>query len=193
MKFALLLIGLMLLKGIELHRHKHCQESDTGQDERIIPKPGTFKNKLVAKYGTNFRYLGKVKNGLDRVTVVTSIPIPRFEKIPVQSINFAKCAKIMQKFDKDGKYLMTMDTQALKAAKEWCARATPYIEYLQQQEKYYIEKVHDLLCKDLYSALPELKPTLAPSKLDRSRRGVGPLILSAIPGLITMAVESVSS
>ena len=112
------------MKGIELHRHKHGHESDTRQDEMRMPKPGTFKNKLVAKYGTNFRYLGKVKNGLDRVTVVTSIPIPRFEKIQVQSINFAKCAKIMEMFDKDGKHLMTMDTQAIKAAKEWCARAT---------------------------------------------------------------------
>ena len=57
-----------------------------------------------------------------------------------------------------------MDTQAIKAAKEWCARATPYIEYLQQQEKYYIERVHDLLCEDLYSALPELKPVWPPLK-----------------------------
>ena len=29
----------------------------------------------------------------------------------------------------------TADTQASKAAKEWCAQAIPYIEYLQQQEK----------------------------------------------------------
>ena len=57
MKFALLLIGLMLLKGIELHRHKHGHKSDTRQDERIMPKLGTFKNKLVAKYGTTLRYL----------------------------------------------------------------------------------------------------------------------------------------
>ena len=33
----------------------------------------------------------------------------------------------------------------------------------------------------------------APSKVDRSRRGLGSLILTAIPGLITLAVESVSS
>ena len=85
-----------------------------------------------------------MKNGLDRVTVVISIAIPRFTKIQVQLINFSKCAKIMEKFDKDGKHLMAMDTQAIKAAKEWCARAIPYIEYLQQQEKYYIERVHDL-------------------------------------------------
>ena len=46
-------------------------------DGNIMPKPGLRKNKLVAKYGTNFRYLGIVKNGLDTVMVVTSIPISR--------------------------------------------------------------------------------------------------------------------
>ena len=95
--------------------------------------------------------------------------------------------------DKDNKYLITADTQTSKAAKEWCGRATPYIEYLQEQEKYYIEKVHDLLCEDLYSALPELKLTSAPLRKYRHRRGIGILILTAIPGLITLAVESVSS
>ena len=143
--------------------------------------------------GSNFRYLGKVKNGLDRVTVVTSIPIPRFGNIKVQPINFAKCAEAMENDNKDGKHLITADTQASKAAKEWCARATPYIEYLQQQEKYYVDRVHDLLCDDLYSALPEVKLMSAPSKVDRSSRGLGSLILTAIPGLITLAVESVSS
>ena len=61
------------------------------------------------------------------------------------------------------------------------------------KKKYYIEKVHELLCDDLYSALPELKPMLAPLRKDRYRRGIGTLILTAIPGLITLAVESVSS
>ena len=55
------------------------------------------------------------------------------------------------------------DTQASKAVKEWCERAIPYIEYLQQQEKYYIQRVHELLCDDLYSALPELKQHVGPS------------------------------
>ena len=140
MKFTLLFIGLMLLKGIELHRHKHGHRHEPIQDDRIKPKPGTYENKLVAKYGTNFRYLGKVKNGLGRVTVVTSIPIPRFDHIKVQPINFAKCAEAMENDNKDGKHLITADTQASKAAKEWCARATPYIEYLQQQEKYYVDR-----------------------------------------------------
>ena len=39
---------------------------------------GSDKNRLHAEYDTNFRFTGEVKNNLDRVTVVTSIPIPRF-------------------------------------------------------------------------------------------------------------------
>ena len=88
--------------------------------------------------------------------------------------------------DKDDRYLIMADTQASKAAREWCAQAIPYIEYLQQQEKYYIDKVHECMCEDLYSALPELKLTSGPL---RKRRAIGNLILSAIPGLITLAVE----
>ena len=253
MKFIVQFMGVMLLKGMELHRHinRHGHkrqmtdppqretnklgEIDKGVDkqkpvevtvvqkefnedrlrsnlgnadesavkehgtnvvqnkicdENVMPKPGIRKNKLVAKYGTNFRYMGIVKNGLDRVMVITSIPIPRFENIEVKPINFARCAKTLDNDDKNERYLITADTQASKAAKEWCAWAIPYIEYLQQQEKYYIDKVHERLCEDLYSALPELKLMLGPL---RKRRGIGNLILSAIPGLITLAVESVSS
>ena len=163
---------------------------DKPQDGKITPKPGLRKNKLVAKYGTNFRYLGMVKNGIDRVTVVTSIPIPRFEDVKVKPINFAKCAIALDKDEKNKRYIVTADAQASKAVKEWCARAIPYIEYLKEQENYYIEKVHELLCDDLYAALPELKLMSGPP---RTRRGIGALILSAIPGLITLAVESVSS
>ena len=154
-----------------------------------MPKPCLRKNKLVAKYRTNFSYLGIVKNGIDRVTVVTLIPIPRFQNVKIKPKNFAKCAQSLDNVDVKGHGKMA-DTQASIAAKEWCAQAIPYMEYLQQQEKYYIEKVHELLCDDLYSALPELKLTLGPL---RKRRGIGALILSAIPGLITLAVESVSS
>ena len=108
-------------------------------DEKVMPKPGIKKNKFVAKYGTYFRYMGIVKNGLDRVMVMMSIPIPKFENIKVKPINFARCAKTLDNNDKEERYLIMADTQASKAAKEWCAWAIPYIEYLQQQEKYYID------------------------------------------------------
>ena len=136
---------------------------DKVYDDKVTPKPGIRKNKLVGKYGTNFRYMGIVKNGLDRVMVVVSIPIPRFENIKVKPINFARCAKTLDGNDKDDRYLIMADTQASKAAKEWCARTIPYIECLQQQEKYYIEKVHELLCDDLYSAFARIKTNVGPS------------------------------
>ena len=47
--------------------------------------------------------------------------------------------------------LSLADTQASKAVKEWCAWAIPYIEYLQQQEKYYIDKVHERICVRIYT------------------------------------------
>ena len=108
---------------------------DKPQDGKITAKPGLRKNQLVAKYGTNFRYLGIVKNGINRVTVVTLIPIPRFENVKIEPINFAKCAQSLDNVDVKRHDKMA-DTQASIAAKEWCAQAIPYMEYLQQQEKY---------------------------------------------------------
>ena len=61
-------------------------------------KPGTAKNKLFSGYGTNFRYIGEVKNGLDRVTVVTSIPIPKYSDIEKRPIRFNNCTKDLQKY-----------------------------------------------------------------------------------------------
>ena len=174
----------------EIENELKTDGTELAQDSKITPKPGHKKNKLVAKYRTNFRYMGIVKNGIDRVTVVTSIPIPRYENVKVKPIDFAKCAIALGEDDKNKRYIVTADTQASKAAKEWCARAIPYIEYLKEQEKYYIDKVHELLCDDLYAALPELKPMSGPL---RARRCLGALFLSAIPGLITLAVESIGS
>ena len=75
-------------QGVHKHRHGktgHKPERDTGS---ITLKPGTTKNKLFPGYGTNFRYIGEVKNGLDRVTVVTSIPIPKYSDIELRPIVF---------------------------------------------------------------------------------------------------------
>ena len=83
-----------------VHRHKdaktgHKPERDTGS---IILKPGTAKNKLISGYGTNFRYIGEVKNGLDRVTVVTSIPIPKYSDTDKRPIRFTNCTEDLQKY-----------------------------------------------------------------------------------------------
>ena len=53
--------------------------------------PGSDKNRLCAEYGTNFWFLGEVKNNLDRVTVITSIPIPRFRDVKRTRLKFLNC------------------------------------------------------------------------------------------------------
>ena len=83
-------------RGLHRHRHAHTgqkPERDTGS---IILKPGTAKKKLFPGYGTNFRYIGEVKNGLDRVTVVTSIPIPKYNDIQKRPIIFNNCTEDLQ-------------------------------------------------------------------------------------------------
>ena len=88
----------------------------------------------------------------------------------------------------------------------------PFIQLMKAQEKDLVGSLRTLLVDDLYAALPELKPSDKFSKAKRStkkthrskrkklakvtekvRRGLGAVILSAIPGLITLAVESLNS
>ena len=88
----------------------------------------------------------------------------------------------------------------------------PFIQLMKAQEKDLVGSLRTLLVGDLYAALPELKPSDKFSKAKRLtkkshrskrkksakvtekvRQGLGAVILSAIPGLITLAVESLNS
>ena len=84
-----------------------------------------------------------------------------------------------------------------------------YIEYMQNQEKSLVQSLRQLLIHDLYSALPELDPeyviqndkpgkplSLSPEdkkELNWEKRGIGAIFSSVLPGLITLAVESLTS
>ena len=56
-----------------------------------------------------------------------------------------------------------------------------------------MEMLYDLLQEYFYTALPKLKPHEGTKVRHRSRRGLGAILLSAMPELITLAVESISS
>ena len=53
------------------------------------------RNKLFPEYGINFRYIGEIKNGLDRVLVVTSVPLPHFKDIHISPLKFHNCSMDM--------------------------------------------------------------------------------------------------
>ena len=56
-----------------------------------------------------------------------------------------------------------------------------------------MERLHDLLEEDLYAVLPELKLHVGTRVRHGSRHGHSAILLSAMPDLITLAVESISS
>ena len=171
-----ILLALLVATAANIQRHKH------GGTCSLHTKPGTEKNKLFAEYFTNFRYVGEVKNGLDRVTVVTSIPIPKYVDIDRKPMEFKNCSVENQS-----------SNSVTTEMNEWCAKVVPFVEHLQKKKKHFIERLHDFLCEDLYAALPELKPHVVTKSGQRSHRGLGAILLSAVPGLITLAVESLSS
>ena len=203
-------------QGVHKHRHGktgHKPERDTGS---ITLKPGTAKNKLFPGYGTNFRYIGEVKNELDRVTVVTSIPIPKYSDIEIRPIVFNNCTEDLWRHG--------TRTRGYPQHKTYIKynRVLAQAKFYQSQQEELQFLLRQLLTHDLYSVFPELNQTpsmynyeprynIRPANLPnphktkltakfvndtaqvRERRGFGSILAKAIPGLITLAIESVSS
>ena len=85
----------------------------------------------------------------------------------------------------------------------------PYIADMQNQEKSLVHSLRQLLIHDLYSALSELNPdskiqsdepadsqplsSKDKKEVKREKRGIGAIFSSVLPGLITLAVESLNS
>ena len=143
-------------------------------------------SKLFAPYGTNFRYVGEIKNSLDRVSVVTSIPIPRFRDIQTNPTHVRNCALDFC----SNSELFSNDFS--KIVNDWSVKVIPYIEHLKKKEKYYMERLDDVLEEHLYAALPKLKLHASTKVRHRFRWCLGATLLSAMLDLITLTVESIS-
>ena len=85
------------------------------------------------------------------VTVVTSIPIPRYGDIKKKPLEFNCTIDLSRKEAKTyGSYQYRVH--------EYCAKIKPYIKYMQSQQKALVHGLRQLLIHDLYAALPELHP-----------------------------------
>ena len=152
-------------------------------DPTVCTKPN--QNKLFPEYGIHFRYIGEIKNGLDRVLVVTSVPLPHFRDIQISPLKFHNCSMDLDLFT------ISKEHRCLQiVVSEWCTKATPYMQHLWKKEKYFIDRLYGLLENDLYSMLPQLR---CGSCAVHPYRGLGTLLVSAATGLITLAVESLGS
>ena len=157
-----------------VHRHRqaktgHKPERDTGS---IILKPGTAKNKLFPGCGTNFRYIGEVKNGLDRVTVVTSIPIPKYSDIQISPIIFNNCTEDLWRHGARTRGYRQHETY------KKCQGPTDRTKPNDKSDPYETE-----FTAKAWNDTAQI----------RGRRGFGSILAKAILGLITQAIESVSS
>ena len=94
--FILYVTAIVMCVGNRTQRVHARTGLKSERDTSIKLKPDTAKNKLFPGYGTNFRYIGEVRNGLDRVTVVTSIPIHKYSDIQKRPIIFNNCTEDLQ-------------------------------------------------------------------------------------------------
>ena len=155
-EFLILLVTAIVVcvgnRTQEVHKHRHGRtghkpERDTGS---ITLKPGTAKNKLFPGYGTNLRYIGEVKNGLDRVTVITSIPIPKYSDIEIRPIVFNDCSEDLWRHGARTRGYPQYETY------DKCNRVLAQARFYQSQQEELQFLLRQLLTHDLYSVLPEL-------------------------------------
>ena len=119
--------------------------------------PAMHRNLLRAEYGVNFRYIGNVRYNLDRVQIVTTIPIPKFSDIKIEPLDYGTCDEEWVRGENFTRLTENQKHLVYKAV-DWCTKAIPYMEYLQDKEKSIVDRLKNLLVNDLYAALPELKP-----------------------------------
>ena len=148
--------------------------------------------------------------------MVTSIPIPKYSDIEKRPINFNNCTKDLWR-----QGAITQGQPQYETCTK-CNRVLAQTKFYQSQQEELQFSLRQLLTHDFYSVLPELNQTPSmynhgpsydtrtPTLSDpyetkftaktvndtaqiRSRRGFGSISAKAIPGLITLAIESVSS
>ena len=75
---------------------------------------------------------------------------------------------------------------------EWCAKVVPFVEY-PRKRKSIIWKDCTIFYVKTYATLPELKPHVVTREEKGPTEALVQILLSVVPGLITLVVESLSS
>ena len=148
--------------------------------------------------------------------MVTSIPIPKYSDIEIKPIVFNNCTEDLWRHGARTRGYPQYETY------DKCNRVLAQARFYQSQQEELQFLLRQLLTHNLYSVLPELNQTPSmynyesrkdnrltdlpnPHKVKvtdetvnntaqtRGRRGFGSILAKAIPGLITLAIESVSS
>ncbi len=143
------------------------------------------ENKLKPEWGTNFRYQGKLTHNLDRVWIVTKVPIPKIDDLLIKPLNATvNCTGITQH------PITNFEEEEVTA--HLCRLVLPHLTWIQKKEENHRKRLASFFAHDLYQMLPSLEPLDRKPPVGRSKRWVGSVI-GAMAGLVTLGVEHLSN
>ena len=155
-----------------------CDVSDVSMMDIDLGDVDLPNNVLKFRYGSNYKYMGKVSHSFDRFYIVTKFELPKVEDLKFDDIPYdAECTHLDD--PKPGQIL-----GILKDIKCYCIKIAPHIEYYRKQITYYNQTAADILTNELALILPPF-PTQ-----NREKRGI---ITSLITGFIGLAYEGILS
>ena len=153
--------------------------------------PNLHHNQLRFPWGVNFKCHGQLHHNLARMWVVTKFNIPPLNKFHFPSVKVAPDCDFnisKQAYERGGSHLRKVASQFGKVPvllRSICEQSLPMFSLLEKREEFNRKKLLKLVEEDLYGILKSYQfPT-------RSKRFAG-LVISAVMGLITLAVEGIS-
>ncbi len=147
-----------------------------GQSADIDPR--LYQNILKAPWGINFKYNGEVHHNLDRIWVVTEVPLPNFNKIKLPEWDIAEnCSFITDK--------MGTAKDMIKRIKAVCMAYQPVVLQYREQSREHKATLERLLKRDLHQIIPKEDTQI------RKRSVIG--LVSGVVSLVTIVAEAISS
>ena len=163
--------------------------------------PNLHLNQLRFPWGVNFKYHGQLHHNLARIWVVTKLNIPPINKfyffhapmtpdcdfnISSEDLNQTqrKYSRKRESFSVPLSPLSQTSTYYHSKLRHMCEHSLPLFSLIQQREQFNRDHLIKLVEEDLYGTLWNLK------ELNRRKRSIG-LVVSAMTGLVTLAIEAI--
>ena len=153
--------------------------------------PNLHHNQLRFPWGVNFKYHGQLHHNLARMWVVMKFTIPPLNKFHFPSVKVTPdCDFNISKhaYERGGSQLRKVTRQYGKVPtllRAICKQSLPMFSLFEKREEFNRKKLLQLVEEDLYGTLKAYRFP------NRSKRFAG-MVISAVTGLVTLAIEGIS-
>ena len=147
------------------------------------------KNQIRFPYGIGYKFNGHLHHNIDRVWVVTMIPLP---DISLQEMQASMTIPEYDCYEKNVQIRVTTASLLLRQALRECSLATWKMKELEYKAGIHKQNLVELLQGDLPNALPDLYSPDPPVLGPPNRRKKRALFSAIAGGLITLASEVTS-